>query len=89
MGGFEDYLEQPVLSPRAKETMPAQNIAEKGKMRTEEQESNTSEQFYLLIEMREEIKRIDKQLKEELRWRDENLVAKNKVKEENLAALLQ
>ena len=48
-----------MLSPSAKETLPAQTIAENGKMRAEEQESNTSEPFYFLIEMREEIKRID------------------------------
>ena len=36
LGGFEDYLEQPVLSPNAKETLSAQNRAEKGKMRAEE-----------------------------------------------------
>ena len=49
--GFEDYLEQPVLSPRAEETMPAQNRAESGKSIVEEQESSNYELFSLLTEM--------------------------------------
>ena len=33
MGGFECYPEQPLLSPSAEETLPAQNRAERGKRR--------------------------------------------------------
>ena len=35
-GGFEDYPEQPVLSPSVEETLPARNRAERGKRRVEE-----------------------------------------------------
>ena len=59
MGGFEDYPEQPVLSPSAEETLSAQNIEERGKRIAEEQDSNNSEMYSLLIEMREEMKRRD------------------------------
>ena len=55
----------------------------------EEQESSTSELFSLLTEMREEMKRRDKQFKEELTWRDETLAVENKRKEENLVEILQ
>ena len=46
-------------SPRAEETMLAQNIAERGKGRAEEQESSNSELLSLLKEMRAEMKRRD------------------------------
>ena len=48
-----------MLSPSAEETLPTQNKAKKGKMRVEEQESNTFELLSLLTEMRDEIKRRD------------------------------
>ena len=35
-GEFEDYLEQPVISPRDEKEIPTQNIAERGKKRAEE-----------------------------------------------------
>ena len=78
-----------MLSPSAEETLSAHNRAEKGKRRTVEQEGRTFELFSLLIEMREEMKRIDEQFREELRWRDENLAVENRTREENLAAILQ
>ena len=53
--------------------MPTHNRAERGKRRVGEQESNTSELFSLLTEMRGEMKRRNEQFREELRWRDENL----------------
>ena len=53
--GFEDYPKQPMLSPSAAEILLAQNIAERGKRRAEEQESSTYELFSLLTEMREEM----------------------------------
>ena len=67
-----------MLSPNAKEIVPTQNIAERGKRRAKEQENNNSEPFSLLTEMREEMKRRDEHNKEELRWRDENLAVKTK-----------
>ena len=66
-GGFEDYLEQPVLSPNVEETLPTQNRAERGKRRAGEQESINFELFSLLTEMREKMKRRDEQFREELR----------------------
>ena len=49
-----------MLPPRAEEDiMSAHNRAEKGNMTVEEQESNTSGLFSLLIEMKEEMKRRD------------------------------
>ena len=60
-GGFEDYPEQPVLFPSVEETLLAQNIAERGKRRSEEQESSTYELFSLLTYKREKIKRRDEQ----------------------------
>ena len=54
-GGVEDYPEQPVLSLRAEEIVHAHNREKKGKKRAEEQESNNSELFSLLIEMRLEM----------------------------------
>ena len=45
-----------MLSPKAEETLPAQNRVEIGKRRVEEQESNSSKLLSLLIEMREEMK---------------------------------
>ena len=53
-----------MLSPKAEETMPAQNIAERGKERAEDQESDNSKLLSLLTKMREEMKRRDKQLQE-------------------------
>ena len=44
--------------------------------------------FFLLTEMREEMKMRDELFRVELRWRDETLAAKNKIREENLAAIL-
>ena len=65
-----------MLSPRAKEDIiPAQNKAERGNKIAEEQESSTSGLFFLLTEMREEMKRRDEQFREELRWRDKTLAA--------------
>ena len=77
-----------MLSPRAEETMHAQNIAERRKRRAEEQESSNSELFSLLTAMREEMKRRNELFKEELRWRDEIMAIENKTREENLAALI-
>ena len=48
-----------MLSSSAKEIVPAQNIAKRGKRIAEEQESNNFELFSLLTEMREEMKRKD------------------------------
>ena len=56
IGGFEDYLEKSVLSSNAEETLHDHNRAERGKRIEEEQDSNTYELFYLLTEMREEMK---------------------------------
>ena len=42
-----------MLSSRAEEIVHAPNISEIGKIRAEEQESNNSELFSLLAEMRE------------------------------------
>ena len=83
--GFKDYPKQLVLSPSIEEKVPTQNRVERGK----EQESNNSELFSLLTEMREEMKRRDEQLQEELRWRDNNQAIEDKKREESLAALLQ
>ena len=56
-GGFEDYPEQPMLSPTTKEAASAPIRAkEKGKRRAEEQESSNSKLLSLLKEMREEMK---------------------------------
>ena len=77
-----------MLSPSLEETLPAQNRAKRGKRRAEEQESNTSKLFSLLIEMREEMKRRDEQFREELRWSDENMVVENRTREENVAVIL-
>ena len=52
-----------MISSSAKETVPAQNIAKRGKRIAEEQESNNFELFSLLTEMREEMKRRDEQLR--------------------------
>ena len=41
-------------------------------VRTEAEESCSSELLVLMKEMREEMKIRDEQLREELRWRDEN-----------------
>ena len=71
-----------MLSSNAEETLPAQDKAERGNKRVEEQESSTSESFSFVIKMREEIKRRDEQFREELRWRDENLATKNRTREE-------
>ena len=48
--GVEDYLKQPVLSPKNEEEIPAQK-------RAEEKESSASELLSLLTEMREYMKR--------------------------------
>ena len=56
-----------MLFPSAEGTLLAQNIAERGKRRSKEQETTTSELFSLLTDMREEMKRRNEQLKEELR----------------------
>ena len=56
-----------MLSLSAEEMVPAQNRVEKGKRIIEYQESGNSELFYLLTEMKEEMKMRDEQLKEELR----------------------
>ena len=47
-GVVEDYPKQPVLSPIAKETMPAQNKAERGKRKAKEKDSSKFELFSLL-----------------------------------------
>ena len=75
-------------SPSAEEIVLAQNRAEKGKRKVEEQESRNSKLLSLLTEMREEMEMRDEQLKEELRWRDENQAIENRTRDENLAALL-
>ena len=51
--GFEDYSEQPVLSPSVEEIVFAHNRAKIGTRRAEEQESSNSKMFSPLIEMRE------------------------------------
>ena len=55
LGGFEDYPKKLVLSFNAEETLHAHNKAKSGKRIEEKQESNTSELFSLLTEMREEM----------------------------------
>ena len=48
-GGVEDYTEQPVLFPNAKEIIPTLvRVEEKEKRRAEVQENNNSELLYLL-----------------------------------------
>ena len=88
--GFEDYTEQPVLSPTIEEAALAPIRAEeKGKRRVEAKENYNTEMLSLLKEMREELKQRDEQLKEELRWRDTHIEEKLKNKEDNLTATLQ
>ena len=55
-----------MLSPVGEEEMAAQNRAERGQKRGEEQESKASELLSLLTDMREYMKRRDEQFKEEL-----------------------
>ena len=52
-GRFEDYPDEPLFSPRVEKIVSAHNRAKRGTIRAEEQESNNSELFYLLTEMRE------------------------------------
>ena len=78
-----------MLSPSAEEIVLAHNRAEQGKRKAEVQKSSNSELFPLLIDMREEMKRRDEQLKEELRWRDNNHAIEDKKRKERMAALLQ
>ena len=77
-----------MLSPNAKETIPALvRVEERGKRRAK-QESNNSKLLSLLIKMRDEMRRRDEQFREELRWRGNNQVEENKKREKNLATLL-
>ena len=46
-----------MLSPKNEEEMPTHNRVERGKKRVEEQESSAFELLFLLIEMREVMKR--------------------------------
>ena len=89
MEGFDDNLEQPVLSFSVEEMVPTYNRAKRGKRIVEKQKRNNSELFSLLTEMREEMKIRDEQLKEELRLRDNNQTMEDKNREECLEALLQ
>ena len=60
MGGFEDYTEQPVLSPSVEEiTQALVRVEERGKRRVEVQESSNSELLSLLTKMRNEMRRRD------------------------------
>ena len=70
-GGFEAYVEQPVLSPTIDQGTSAPNrVEERRKQKEETEERSTSELLLLLKEKGKEMRGKDEQLREELRWRD-------------------
>ena len=88
---FEDYTEQPTLSPTTIEetkTPPIRTESRRKRIATSEESSNR-ELLILLKEMRDEMRGKDEQLREDLRWRETHFEEELKKKDDNLTAALQ